>query len=265
MIPLVRKTLRDKRWVLLGWVLGMIALVALTIGFYPSFSQSDAFDQLAKSLPPQFQSLIGDADAYKKLPNYVSQQIFGLRLPMFTLILAVVMAINLTATEEENGTLKTLQSLPISRTKVVLAKWASLAVITAVVCAAAIPAVVIGAAFIGHTLDIWPLAGATLLLWLLTFGVASFTMMLGLGLGRKGLAVGMASLFAFYNIFMSTLAPSVKDLKEVYKATLYYYYDTPKLMIGSFDWSHVAVLAVMAIVFGLVGLVLYQRRDVQNA
>lgn len=265
MMWLIGKTLRDKRWVLLAWVLGMIALVALTIAFYPSFSESDAFDQLAKSLPPQFQSLIGDADAYKKLPNYISQQLFELRIPLFTLILAIVMAINLTATEEENGTLKTLQSLPISRVKVFMAKWTSVGIITAVVCAATIPAVLIGAAIIGHTLAFWSLTGATFLLWLLTFGTASFTLMLGLGIGRKGLAVGVASLFAFYNIFLSTLAPSVKDLQDVYKATLYYYYNSPKLMLGSFDWAHVGILIGAALVFGLVGLLLYQRRDIENA
>lgn len=265
MIPLIRKTLRDKRWVLLGWAVGMVALVALTVAFYPSFSESNAFDQVAKSLPAQFQSILGDAASFKKLPNYVGQQIFDLRLPMFTIILAVVMAINLTATEEENGTLKTLQALPISRTKVVLAKWMSLAVITAVVCAAAVPSVWLAVLAIGNCIDMWPVVAAALSLWLMTFGVASFTMMLGLGLGRKGPAVGLASLFAFYNIFLSTLAPSVDSLKNVYKVSLYYYYNNPKLVISGLDWSHVAILAAAALAFGLVGLMLYRRRDIENA
>lgn len=265
MIPLIRKTLRDKRWVLVAWIAGVMALVMATVAFYPSFSQSDAFDQVAKSLPPQFQSILGDAASFKKLPNYLGQQIFDLRLPMFTIILAVVMAINLTATEEENGTLKTLQTLPISRTSVVLAKWVSLAIITAVVCAAVIPAVWLGVVAIGQSVDIGPVVNATLLLWLLTLGFASFTMMLGLGLGRKGLAVGIASLFAFYNIFLSTLAPSVDNLKDVYKVSLYYYYNNPKLVISGVDWKHVAILGAAALLFGLVGLLLYRRRDVENA
>ena len=265
MIPLIRKTLRDKRWVLLAWAVGMVVLVMATIGFYPSFSQSDAFDQVTKSLPPQFQSILGDAASFKKLPNYIGQQIFDLRLPAFTAILAIVMAINLTATEEENGTLKTLQTLPISRTKVVLAKWISLAIITAVISAAAIPGVWLGVLAIGQSADMGPVAGAAFLLWLLTLGFASFTMMLGLGIGRKGLAVGIASLFAFYNIFLSTLAPSVERLKDIYKATLFYYYDNPKLVIESPDWRHAAVLGVALLVFGLAALFLYRRRDVENA
>jgi ABC-2 type transport system permease protein len=265
MIPLIRKTLRDKKWVLLAWAIGMIALVIMTVAFYPSFSESDAFDQVAKSLPAQFQSILGDAQSFKKLPNYIGQQIFDLRLPMFTIILAVVMAINLTATEEENGTLKTLQTLPISRVSVVLAKWISLGIITAVVCAAAIPAVWLGVLTIGHSIDIWPVVGAVCMLWLMTFGFASFTMMLGLGIGRKGIAVGIASLFAFYNIFLSTLAPSVARLKDVYKVSLYYYYNNPKLIITDINWAHVGILAAALVVFGLAAILLYQRRDIENA
>jgi len=235
------------------------------VAFYPSFSESDAFDQVTKSLPAQFQSILGDAASFKMLPNYIGQQIFDLRLPMFTIILAVVMAINLTATEEENGTLKTLQALPISRWRVVVAKWVSLAVITAIVCAAVIPAVWLGVLAIGHSMDMWPVVGATGVLWLMTLGFATFTMMLGLGIGRKGVAVGLASLFAFYNIFLSTLAPSVDGLKNVYKVSLYYYYSNPKLIIAGIDWKHVIILAAVTVVFGLAALAMYQRRDIENA
>ncbi|SRR6266550_3838347 len=265
MMALILKTLRDKRWVMLGWAVGIIAISALTISFFPSFSQGDTAEAIVKSLPPQFQSIFGDALSFKQVPNFVSQQVFDFRLPLFMIILAVVMAVNLTVSEEEAGLLKTLQTLPISRTKVVLAKWLGLAVITAVVCAAALPGVLLGVALIGETISFSGVALAVFMLWLLTLSVASLTLMIGFVSGKKGLTVGIASLLGFANIFLSTLAPSVKDLQGVYKWTLYYYYNNPKPIVDPFDWAHVAILATAAIVFMMVAVLFYRKRDIEGA
>ncbi len=266
MLPLLKKTLRDKRWVILGWMLGMGLLCIFTLSFFPTFSETKAFDEIFKNLPQQFQGLLGDSDTFRKLPNYVGAQLYDIRLPLLTIVLAVVMAVGLTVSEEESGTLKTLQSLPIARRSVVIAKWLSLGLITGLVTFAAVPGVLIGAALINKgTIDAGDLLYATTLLWLLSFGVAAFGFMVGFATGRKSLTVGLVSLFAVYNIFLAWFASSVDWLQDVYKFTLYYYFNNPQPVVGGVDWWHVVVLAAAPVVFGLVGLVVYQRRDIEAA
>ena len=173
-----------------------------------------------------------------------------------------MLASSLTVREEEEGTLKTLQRLPISRTSVVLAKWAALCVLTATIALAAFVGVLLGIAIIGESVDLEALISASLLLWLLTLSVASITFMVGLSSGRRGLTIAFASIFLVVNILVATMAAGIDSLKEVAKFTLYYYYNTPKLIIENPELSHVMVFAAAIALSLAITLFFYRRRDI---
>jgi hypothetical protein len=63
------KTLRDKRYFILGWSLGLLFLGFMMTSFYPSFSGGQ-IDQLLDSLPPAFQGLVGNVQDWRELPGY---------------------------------------------------------------------------------------------------------------------------------------------------------------------------------------------------
>jgi ABC-2 type transport system permease protein len=264
MKALLVKILHEKRWSLLGWSFGMFAMTYFVIIFFPSLKESGSFEEFSKSLPAQFQSLLGDALAFTQFPNYVSSQIFDLRLPLIGIIFAVIIAMNLSVHEEESGTLKTLQSLPISRARVILAKLFAIFVMTAVVTFFAFPSTLLGAVSIGEQIEAGPLFLGVIMLWLFTLSMSSFCFMIGSALGKRGLAVGISSLFAVYNVLIAMMAPAITELQRLHTFTLYYYYNNPRVIVHDLDWVHVAVLIGATICSGLLALFFYHRRDIQS-
>src|SRR5690606_15719077 len=114
--------LRDKRFFILGWVLGLAFLGFAMTAFFPSFNGGQ-IDEMLSSLPPALQGLIGDLQDWHELPNYIASQIFDVRLSIIIAVMAILLAIGLTVAEEDKGQLRTIVSLPVSRRSIVTAKW----------------------------------------------------------------------------------------------------------------------------------------------
>ncbi|MBI3624038.1 hypothetical protein HY218_00190 [Candidatus Saccharibacteria bacterium] len=86
---ILTKTLYEKRWMIVGWSLGVAAMALLMMGFYHSF-QEGGFDQALQNLPKSLQGLVGNVASLKTVPGYVSQQVFALRIPLLTLIMGII-------------------------------------------------------------------------------------------------------------------------------------------------------------------------------
>ena len=264
MVAIFLKTLRDKRWATLGWFAGVATMAVFAIAFFPSFSENREFEEVLTSLPQQMQGLLGDALSFRQIENYISAQVFDLRLPLLVIIAAIVMAVSITVSEEEDGALTTLQSLPVSRMSVALQKWMALVVILAIISSGAIAGTMLGVFLINHSVGFGAVVVAALQLWLLGVAMMSFVFMLGMGTGIKPLTVAAGSLFAVYNFLIASLATSVADLSTAHKATLYYYYNNPKLIIEAADWLQALILAGVSLGFLAIAIMLYRRRDMRD-
>jgi ABC-2 type transport system permease protein len=146
------KTLRDKRFFILGWVIGMAFLGFVMMSFYPSFSGGQ-IDQLLETLPPALQGLVGNLQDWREIPGYVGSQVFDIRLPIFISILSILLAIGLTVGEEDKGQLRTLIGLPISRRKIITAKWLAIVGICFAASLAPIIGVEVGLLTFNETID----------------------------------------------------------------------------------------------------------------
>jgi len=91
------KTLYQKRWMTFWWAIGVVAMVSFTLLFFPTLKNSSLGETFAQ-LPPQFAKLAGDALSFTTIQGYVGEQLFGLRLPIMTIILAITLFTGLTAT-----------------------------------------------------------------------------------------------------------------------------------------------------------------------
>ena len=72
--PLFRKAMLDLRGQVLGWGLGMGAMLALTVTLFPSIS--DLYGELLSELPDTWAGLIGDGDL-STLAGYLSVEFFS--------------------------------------------------------------------------------------------------------------------------------------------------------------------------------------------
>lgn len=262
MSTLFLKTLYDKRWFVLGWSIALCAMVVLVLSFYPAFSEDNTFEALSKNVPSQFKELVGDADSFKTISGYISQQLFDIRIPLLFMIMAIILGIGLSVGEEEKGTLRTTLVLPISRVRIVAEKWLAATVIMAVTALAVIAGIYIGLAIINEmaSMDlIWQLG---LLSWL--FGISAAAIPLGVGLltGNRAITMALAILTTIGSFILSTFGQAVDWLEPFEKYSLMHYYDATKIVDGGIPGSDIIVLGGIFIVMFIVASTGFRYRDV---
>lgn len=259
---LFSKTLYDKRAFIIGWGLGIGFLGFLMMIFYPAFHEDMGLDQLISSLPPAFQGLVGNLNDLKEVPSYIGSQLFDVRIPIFVCILAIILAVSLTVSEEEKGQLRTLTMLPLSRVRVLMSKWLAIVAISFMMAVATLVGVGFGLLVIHESLDLDVALRLGFMMWLLTVCIATVVFGLGLASGRRGLTMSLGVLIAVGSFILTTFAKSVEWLQPYEHASLLHYFPAATIAKSGIDLADVIVLTSVTLLFLLLGLVFFRRRDI---
>lgn len=255
------KTLYDKRWFALGWSAAFGFMSLLVVVFYPSFSSTFQFDQLANQLPAAFQGLIGDAANLKTLSGYIAEQLFNIRIPLFMIIMAIVLGLGLSISDEESGRTRTLLMAPTSRTELLLHKIAAAIVIIGAISLATILFLYLGIFIIRepapHRL-IWELFGLS---WI--FGATAVTVVISLGhaIGERAPTTGISLLITIGSFILTTFGAAVSWLKPYERISLLHYYDATGLSNHTFNSTHLWVLLNIAVIAAVIAVIRFRSRD----
>ena len=263
MFAILWKTLYQKRIAILVWAVGVVAMVWLVLVFYPSFSEGDALEDLAKTLPPSLQSLIGDPANLKTIGGYIDAQVMQLRIPMVTIVMAIIFGIGLSAGDEERGTLATVLAQPVTRTRVFLEKYTALIVSVAVVHFAMFGSILATLAMIGENYSAGLIGQAIFSCFILTMVFGTLAFSIGFLTGKRGLATAIASVAAFGGLLIDSLAPSVAALQDVEKWLPYYYYTNPSVVLHGIDWVAIAFHMLWISIALLLGWAIFRHRDIE--
>ena len=171
------KTLRDQRRSVIGWLLGIVLLIAYVVAFWPSMERSPALTQITEELPEALRAFIGGADL-TTARGFFSTQLFAFMLPVLVGILAVGKGAATVAGEEERGDLELLLTQPVPRWRVALEKVAAVLATIAAVVAVSCAVLWTGIAVIGADVTAAEVArgmvGLGLLGWLLAYLASTF-------------------------------------------------------------------------------------------
>jgi ABC-2 type transport system permease protein len=257
------KTLHSLRWQTLGWSIGITFIVFVTVSLFDSFSQS-GFEEIVTSVPESLRGFLGNADNYTSVPGYLAQQVFGLKVAMFAIVMSILLFISISASEEDDGRLQTLLTLPLTRTKIYFQKWAAGILCVGIVLAFLLAAVYVGLAVIGKDVDAMRVFESLGAMWLTccTFGMVGFGV--AMLTGKKGLTVALASGYAIFCIVMNSLAASIDQLKDWDKISLLHYYNNPQIMQHGLDWNHMYILGAAFIVLTLLGWIGFTKRSINT-
>lgn len=255
------KTIYQQRWSIVFWGLGVVGMSLLMMAFYHSFSGGQ-FDEALKNLPESMKGLVGDIAALKTVPGYVAQEVFGLRIPMLTLVMGIILFTGLLAGEEGEGTLQTVLSQPISRLRVYIEKLLSGIVVSFVICLTAVIGVKLGLVLIHETMGMMKLFEAVVGVWLLTFLFGSIGFAIGAITGRRGFAGSAAGLLAFGTYLLTSFAGSVSGIKTVERLSPFHYYNSPSIAQYGLKASNVWVMLGVSAVFLVVAAVIFLKRDI---
>lgn len=261
---MVTKTLYDRRWFVLGWLLSL-AFMAWFVGiFYETFGQSDILNQQLKDLPPSMRSIAGISDNFNTVAGYYGAQIFGKTMPIIAAILGISLGTSL-AVEEEAGTLQTLLAAPISRTRVFLSKAVASMLIFAIVFVGLIGGLALSLWQQGLSLDVWRVAQGLANIWLFAVFFFCLTYAVGAIWGKRSLAIAAGSVVAVSGYLLNTMAAGVEALKPYDKLSAYYYYGSENVLEKGLNFGNFGLLASFSIILLIIGGVIFARRNIASA
>lgn len=256
------KTVRDLNGQIWGWGLGIGVLGILVLALFPAFkNQVGAFAELLKSYPPALLAFFGDITQMGTFSGWLNVELFSY-VPPILAIFGVVAGTGLIAGEEEKGTLDLLLSQPIRRWRVVVEKWLALAAAILAISILIALCLVATAAAIGQTQDLDRIVLASLDMVPITLASGSLAFAASVLFRRRRWATTLAAVVVIGSWFVDSLGKVVNQLKPYRPFTLFHYFNGGALLAGGSDWSNAAVLLGLAVLFGIIAVVAFQRRDI---
>lgn len=255
------KTLFDKRGFIIGWTLGFMFISYLMMIFYPAF-QNNALDELAKNMPPALKGLLGDLALLKDINTYMGSELFEIRIPMLTSIMAIVLGLSLSVAEEEKGQLRTLATLPISRTSIFIQKYAAIVVILCCISVGIIIGVYLGSLQIDLYPELENVLKLAAMTWLLMITITSIVFCFGIGLGRRAIAMGFGTVIAVGSFLLTMFSKSVDWLQEYEKVSLLHYFPAVDIVQNGIKLDDVIVFVGTISIFLIISLLFFRQRDI---
>ncbi len=244
---------------MLWWSLAMFLTTLLIVLMFPTFRES--FGQSLQNVPDSLKSILGEAADYQRLEGFVELQVL-MQMVFFTIIYGVILGTGIIAGEENQGTLQSLLTNPVNRTKVYLEKFLASSIILAVVSYSMFFAIWLGAAMVNTSIDLWRLFQATFAMWLITMVFALLGFALGAITGRRGLSGGIAGAFAFACYLVTSLSGTVTGLKTINHASPFKYFNNTRILDKGLQMDNVAILAAICAVLIILGWLMFNKRDI---
>jgi len=255
------KTLRDQAMAIVYWGLGIGSLGLFTQLLYPALSVNDMLGKLMGSLPPGFMAFLGNVESAGSIEGYMIYSLL-VYLPLVLCIYSIGAAIGMITGEVEIGRMEFLLAHPVPRWRILLEKYAALAVAVLAIGLEIGVCLAIGGALIRSDVPAvkWILAGLQTVPFTLFLGSVAF----GLACAVRGnsTAVGTAATLAVAGFIFNGLVPLSDKLTPFKEWTLYYWYSASRPLSTGILPGHAAILILFSLLFLGGGLAAFQTRDI---
>jgi ABC-2 type transport system permease protein len=264
-VEVVAETLRERRRSIIWWTLGLTALVALTVAFYPSIKDDTALSDYSKDLPEAMRALFagGEIDLVSG-PGYLNSQIFALIAPVVLLIFAIGIGAAAVAGEEERGTLDLLLAQPLGRVEFVLARALSLTALVALLTAVLFVTVAVGSELVDLEIGLGDVAAASASVGLLGLLLGMVALAVGAWWPGRGRAIAVAAGIAIAAWMLDGLGQAVDVLDPWRPLSPYYQALGTRPLTDGAPWDSWALLVGLTALLAAAACVGLRRRDVRQ-
>jgi ABC-2 type transport system permease protein len=250
------KSLRDQRWQVVGYGLALLSMAAMIVFIWPSYRTTVE----SINLPQAVQAFLGSDLNYASAPGFVSAEFFSW-IPVLLIAYAVVQGTGAVAGEEGAGTIDLLMAQPVARSTMLLQKCLAFCVGAALVVALGFMGFVVSIPFVSIDITLPDAAMASANLLPITLLFFTFSLWLGAVVPNRGVAAGAAVAVATASYFFNSLATGVDQVSGLRHVSPFYYYGAGLPLVKGIDWSHVALLMTTALLFLVLALRAFERRD----
>ncbi|WP_230739813.1 ABC transporter permease [Methanooceanicella nereidis] len=263
-VEIFTQTVREKgRGAVIAAIL--LLLYVFWIGtMYPEISKvGDLYTSMLEN--PAIKAFIGDALApMTQYEGFLSMEVFsymGLVLGGYV----AFMTASFIAGEIEHETSELLLSLPIKRETIVLSRYAVLVPVAILLSGAISVGAVLGAQYINESINMGTYLNVTLFLTVFILATASISLFIS-SLMSDSKQAALASLGVFILMyFMNNIGGMVTSIDAIRSLCLFHYMDmTDMLVNGTMDWGNFGVLLLVAVVFLVLSVIVFKRREINT-
>lgn len=261
----VLQTLRERRRSLLWWSLGLLALVALNIAFYPSIRGDTSINDYVKDLPESLRGLFAGGELDIASPaGYLNSQIYALMAPLILLIFAVGAGADAVAGEEERGTLDFLLAHPLRRRHYVVQRVLALTALVAGLSAVLLATVWLGSLAVDLEIGFARVVAASASVGLLALLFGVLALAAGSVWPGRARAIAVAAGVAVAAWLLDGLGQAV-DVLDAWRPLSPYYQAIGRnpLREGA-PWSGWGALAAATALLAAVAAAGLERRDLRQ-
>lgn len=259
-LPVLRHGFGASRGGLIGWALGLAAVISLYVPLYPSIGANDELQAIIDSLPEQLVSVLG-FDQIASAAGYTQATVFGLLGFVLLTIASVSWGAAAIAGDEERGTLELTLAHAVSRGQVLFERWALLLLKLVLLTTLVGGLVTLYSQLVD--LRLHPLGVTAAALALLALALLSGTTALAVGAisGRRTAATVIGAGIAITGYALTALSRQSADLAFLadYSPFSWAYGHDP--LVTGITWLQLAP-AGLAVGILLIGALVFSRRDV---
>ena len=260
-LPVFRRSLRESWRSLLGWSVGIAAVLFLYLPLYPSFGAGGQLEDIIASMPKELVQTLG-YDQIATGAGYAQSTFYGLMGFLLLTIAAVLWGSAAIAGAEESGRLELDLAHGIGRAQYALES--ALSVLVRLLWLGAFAGVIVWALNEPSELGIDPprIIGASLALVGVSYLSAAAGLLVGALTGRTAYATGAAAGIAVLGYVFQAVAKQSSDLEWLNALSPYaWVYHQPPLREGV-DLGGLALTWGIALVLALGAGLALRRRDI---
>lgn len=262
MTPVLSWTLRRERRAVLGWVVGIGLLVAVTTGSWPGIEQSSAdFEQVLQNLPDALTAFFGEGIADFSAAGIIGSRLYGTIGLATVIAYAVSRGSRAIAGEEEQGTLELLVTQPVSRSAVAGDRLLAMLVGLTGLVAVEMGLLMVAMPLVGLDFPVPTVVGASVGLLVLAAMFGSVAFAVGAATGRRGVAVATAGGGAGALFVLTGLSGLVDGLGWVRDVSPFGVYDGTRVLAEGLDVPAALVMVLVAGLATAAGIAAFRGRD----
>jgi ABC-2 type transport system permease protein len=259
------ESIRERRRGLAWWALGLAALVALNVAFYPSIRDDQALSDYAKDLPESVRALFAGGELDITSPaGYLNSQIFALLAPILFLIFAIGAGSAAVAGEEERGMLDLILAQPLRRRDYVIQRFLALAALVAALVLVLLLTVALGSWAVDLEIGFGKLLAASSSVGLLALLFGSVALAAGAIRPGRAPAIAAAAGLAVVAWLLDGLGKAVDFLDSLRPLSPYYQAIGRNPLREGAQWDGWIILVAVCALLAAAAVVGFERRDVRQ-
>lgn len=242
----------------------LVATIGLVVGLYPSIAASGIdFTAYVESFPPEVRNaFLGSVENIGTVEGFLVTELYQFVWVLLLGIYFGYVAASAIAGEIEGNSVDLLLSNPVSRSRVVVAKFCSLLPVIVVVNGVSWLAVLVAVALIHEDVNALDVLVLHALFVVYHAAAAAIGLLASVLFDQVRRAQGVAIAIHFVLYLVDSLTIDT-DYEWVGDVALSRHFDAGEILVsGDVEWAGIAYLVVVAVVLVIVSAELFERMDV---